>query len=149
MEYQHTQVGPLPILVGGFFGVISVVTLVNAGDEPEAVIAVLGAMVIIVTIVYGFSRLTVVVGPAELRARFTWGWPNRVVPLAELSRYNHVRNKWWYGLGVRLAPNGAWIFSVWGLDAVELELKSGKKLRIGTDDPDRLIAAIALNKGSS
>jgi len=28
------------------------------------------------------------------------------------------------------------------LDAIELQLKSGSRLRIGTDEPDRLIEAI-------
>lgn len=138
--------GPLPFIVTGFFAVIAFTTFIFSNNEPGAVIGVLGAMVVIVTVVYAFSRLTVVVGPSELTARFTWGWPNRVISLDDLSSYAQVRNKWWYGLGVRLAPNGAWIFNVWGLDAVELELESGKKLRIGTDEPDRLIAAIALNK---
>lgn len=146
MDYEHTQGGPLPLIVTGFFAVIAAITFFFADDDPEALVGILGAMVVIVTVVYAFSRLTVVVGPSELTARFTWGWPNRVISLADLSSYCQVRNKWWYGLGVRLAPNGAWIFNVWGLDAVELELDSGKKFRIGTDEPDRLIAAIALNK---
>jgi hypothetical protein len=53
-----------------------------------------------------------------------------------------VRNRWWYGFGIRLIPHGSlWI--VWGLDAVELNLVTGKVLRIGTDEPGALLAAIA------
>ena len=67
-----------------------------------------------------------------------------MIPLSDLAAFRYVRNKWWYGLGLRLAPNGAWIFSVWGLDVVELELTSGKKFRIGTNDHNGLLAALAL-----
>jgi hypothetical protein len=52
-----------------------------------------------------------------------------------------VRNKWWYGWGIRLTPHG-WLFNVGGLDAVELELASGRKFRIGTDEPQGLLNAI-------
>jgi hypothetical protein len=33
---------------------------------------------------------------------------------------------------------------VWGLDAVELSLKNGKKFRIGTAEPGALLATINL-----
>ena len=52
-----------------------------------------------------------------------------------------VRNKWIYGWGIRRLPGG-WMYNVWGLDAIELDLVSGKRFRIGTDDPDGLLAAI-------
>jgi hypothetical protein len=36
------------------------------------------------------------------------------------------------------------MYNVWGLDAVEVELSSGKVFRIGTNDPENLLAAISL-----
>lgn len=41
----------------------------------------------------------------------------------------------------QLTPHG-WLFNVSGLDAVELELINNRRFRIGTDEPQRLIAAI-------
>jgi hypothetical protein len=41
------------------------------------------------------------------------------------------------------------MYNVWGLDAVELELTSGKVFRIGTNESDRLHAAISLSKTAS
>ena len=38
-------------------------------------------------------------------------------------------------------PDG-WLFKVSGLHAVEINLRSGTKYRIGTDEPKRLTAAI-------
>jgi hypothetical protein len=34
------------------------------------------------------------------------------------------------------------LFNVSGLDAVEVELVDGKRIRIGTDEPQALVAAI-------
>jgi len=41
---------------------------------------------------------------------------------------------WLVGWGIRWTGSG-WLFNVSGLDAVELSLKSGRRFRIGTDDP--------------
>jgi hypothetical protein len=47
------------------------------------------------------------------------------------------------GWGIRALHKG-WLWNIAGLDAVELELKTGRVFRIGTDDADvdDLIAAI-------
>ena len=41
-----------------------------------------------------------------------------------------------------LKIDGAWVYGVSGLDAVELQMKEGRRFRIGTDEPDRLLGAI-------
>jgi len=52
-----------------------------------------------------------------------------------------VKNPWYYGWGIRFTPHG-WLYNVSGLHAVEIELKNGKKYRIGTDVPENLEKAI-------
>ena len=52
-----------------------------------------------------------------------------------------VKDPWYYFLGIRYTPRG-WLFAVSGSSAVELQLKSGKFFRIGTDEPERLIKAL-------
>jgi hypothetical protein len=36
------------------------------------------------------------------------------------------------------------MYNVWGLDAVEFELSSGKVFRIGTDEPEEPLAVLSL-----
>jgi hypothetical protein len=52
-----------------------------------------------------------------------------------------VRNPWWYGFGIHRTPRG-WLYNVGGLDAVEIALVGGRTLRIGTDEPAALTAAL-------
>ena len=54
--------------------------------------------------------------------------------------YEH-KNRWYNGWGIRLIPRG-WIFNVSGFDAVEIQMKNGRRYRIGTDEPEALLAAI-------
>ncbi len=44
------------------------------------------------------------------------------------------------GWGIRRGPRG-WIWNIWGREVVELDLDKGR-LRIGTDDPEGLLALL-------
>jgi hypothetical protein len=43
--------------------------------------------------------------------------------------FRQVRNKWYYGLGVRRLPEG-WMYNVWGLDGVELGVVDSQTFRV-------------------
>jgi hypothetical protein len=88
-----------------------------------------------------FHSLTVEISDNELRWRFGPGlWSYRLA-LDEIDSVAIVRNHWWNGFGIRMAP-GFRLYNVSGLDAVEIRLKSGEIRRIGTDDPQGLAAAL-------
>ena len=61
--------------------------------------------------------------------------------LNEITSARAVTTHWIYGWGVRWIPRG-WLWNVSGLDGVELALVSGRRFRIGTDEPEQLAAAI-------
>ena len=88
-----------------------------------------------------FHSLTVEISDRELRWHFGPGLWSYSLALDEIDRVAIVRNHWWNGFGIRMAP-GFRLYNVSGLDAVELRLKSGDIRRIGTDDPQGLAAAI-------
>jgi hypothetical protein len=57
-----------------------------------------------------------------------------------------VRNPWYYGWGIRFISNGM-VYNVSGFDAVEIALADGRRVRLGTDEPDAVIAALAQRHG--
>ena len=131
MEYKHTQTGYLFLIVlVGRVGMTALIAAFAGDEEPEALLVTVISSMIAVAVVFWFSRLTVRVSGSEVRVGFGPGWPRRVFGSYEIVGFRPVRNKWYYGLGVRKVPGG-WMYAVWGLDAVELELASGKKFRIG------------------
>ncbi len=101
------------------------------------------SLAIVILGVY-LSRLEVTVTDEQVVATFGFGKPRRVFDLREIVEVRAVRNSWWNGWGVRKIRNG-WMYNVLGLDAVQLELRSGNSFRIGSDDPepDGLVAALA------
>lgn len=96
----------------------------------------------IVAMTATFGRLTVSVGPSTVDVAFGWGLPRRSVPLRDVVEQAVVRTPIWAGRGIRRVRNG-WLYNVAGRDAVALTLASGSVVRIGTDDPQGLLDAVA------
>jgi len=105
-------------------------------SAPHLLVAALLLVVLVL-----FSTLTVVVRPREVDIRFGPGVIRKRYALGDFVSVNVVRNRWYWGLGIRLIPKG-WLYNVSGLDAVELVRKNGRVVRIGTDEPEALAAAL-------
>jgi hypothetical protein len=103
--------------------------------------AVIAVLVVLVGTMALFCCLTIEIDGEQLRCFFGPGLIRRTVPLREIVAARRVRNRWYYGWGIRLTPSG-WMFNVSGLEAVELALASGSRFRIGTDRPDEVIRAL-------
>jgi len=88
-----------------------------------------------------FHSLTVQVSRDEILLTFGIGLIRKRFVVADIQSCAAVRNRWYYGWGVKLTPHG-WLYNVSGFDAVEIELRNGRKYRIGTDEPAELLAAI-------
>jgi hypothetical protein len=73
-------------------------------------------------------------GPGVIRKSFE---------VDEIRDVHVVRNPWYYGWGIHMTPHG-WLFNVAGREGVELVFDSDTKVRIGSDEPSRLMAAIRL-----
>jgi hypothetical protein len=144
LDYEHTQTstGAVILAIGVFLIVIGLVGILSEDEELGWWGYVLFLLIAGLALV--FNRLTVTVAAGTVDAAFGLGWPRRSINVLDITAVRRVRNKWWYGFGLRWIPNGT-LYNVWGLDAVELELKSGRVFRIGTDDGPDLIAAISLH----
>jgi len=141
VDYSHDQAGTLVLAAAGGFGLLLIVFI--AVGAPQ--IAGWAALVFLL-LTFLFYRLRVEVSGGELRIRFGVGLIGRTFDLHEIVSARPVRNKWWYGWGIRLTPHG-WLFNVSGFDAVEIALRSGRHYRIGTDEPEAL--SNALNRAIS
>ena len=140
--YKHTQIGYLLLVL--YSAVILFICYINivTGFIPFALVGL-----IIMLIALGlFATLTVAVDDRMLRIQFGLGVIRKGFLLKDIEAYRVVKNPWYYGWGIRFTPRG-WLFNVSGFSAIELQMKSGKTYRIGTDEPDSLAKALdeALN----
>jgi len=143
-HYRHTQVGW--IILGL---VAAILAFVWSRLPPEVAAAALFPLLLITALtVLVFSALTVEVDAEAIRLRFGIGLVRKRIPLAEVRGWREVRNPWYTGWGIRLGP-GYVLWNVSGFDAVELDLASGRRFRVGTDEPAALLAAITREKGEA
>ncbi|MEI9937131.1 MAG: hypothetical protein WDO69_07885 [Pseudomonadota bacterium] len=138
VSYRHTQVGYLMIglLLAGASGISASLVF---GNGPHALLVPVAILLLCLIL---FPTLTAVVQGDRVYCFFGLGLIRREIPVRDILSVSVVRNPWIYGLGLRLIPGG-WLWNVSGGDAVELRLRDGKRLRIGTDEPSMLREAIA------
>src|ERR1041385_3524173 len=154
LRYSHTQRGTTLVLIvsGGMllaFGVVLFTLSTTKQSTPPFVWAVVGfAMVISIVSAWIFSTLHVEVDDQAVRWHFGQGVPRFSLPLHGIQSGRVVNNPWYYGLGIHYTPNG-WLYNVSGDSAVEIVRLEGRRVRIGSDEPEALAAAIASARGAT
>jgi hypothetical protein len=142
-DYEHTQPGTLLRIVLGLFvlalGVTAIIFLSGVSREAGIIFLLVATLLAFVLLV--FHSLMVQVNRNEISLRFGIGIVKKSFSSAEIKTVEQVRNRWFYGWGIKLTPEG-WLYSVSGLDAVQIVMQDGRKTRIGTDEPEKLLAAI-------
>jgi hypothetical protein len=139
MDYRHAQQAIVPLV--GWIAFNAVLGFLVPSEEWAPWIGVFLVGITLVMIV--FSRLTVTVSNEAVVTAFGLGWPRHTESISEIISVKEVRNTWIQGWGIRKI-SGGWMYNVAGYDAVELELTSGKKFRVGTDEPAALHATLSL-----
>jgi len=140
--YRHTQPGTLVLLLVSPLALLALSWVLAYRTTPGAIIAV----VVLFLCVGIFPSLSVDVSKTSIRVWFGAGFIRKTIPISSIRVARIVRNRWYYGWGIRLVPGG-WMFNISGLGAVELERVDGGNFRIGTNEPDALLRAIRKARG--
>jgi len=140
-DYRHTQIGwtMIAIVVGAGLLELTIVALSTVSTLALTLAGALAAVFAVLLVM--FASLTVAVDARALRLWFGAGLLRREVTLGDVVAARLVRLPWFTGWGVRAVPHG-WLYRVGGRDAVELELENGRVVRVGSDEPMELLAAV-------
>ncbi|HEY7448576.1 MAG TPA: hypothetical protein VH702_10530 [Vicinamibacterales bacterium] len=136
LEYRHTQIG-WGIVVLLFLGLLVAAIVAIRADLMGGVTLALVALVVFAL----FGTMTVTLDETHLTLWFGIGAFRKRIAFKEVRAYRPVRNPWYYGWGIRWFPGG-WLYNVWGFLAVELLLHTGARVRVGTSEPEVLIAQL-------
>jgi hypothetical protein len=136
VEYSHRQVGIVQLWAGALSLFI---ILVTAYFIPEMILVLLIPIVALAFGILFFSVLTVEIHSDCIDALFG---PiplfKRSVAFDTISTYKLVKNPWYFGYGIRVIQNGT-LYNIAGPHALEITLNTGKKVQIGTDEPEVLV----------
>ena len=136
-RYKHSQPGW--VIIASFVAILMLILLVPGKKPDENGMKVAGTIIAVCLAL--FYKLTVVLDDNLVVIKFGYGVIRMKYALSDIAAVAVVKNKWWYGWGIRYLGTG-WLYNVSGLDAVEIKLKNGKIHRIGTDEPLELEKAL-------
>jgi hypothetical protein len=98
MGYQHTQNGYVIFIAFIAISILFGIILTQTGFN----LLVISLMILILFILASFGTLTVRVDENYLRIKFGYGIFRKKFPLADIISAKKVRNRWYYGWGIRV-----------------------------------------------
>ncbi|MBN1428751.1 MAG: hypothetical protein JXB07_10220 [Anaerolineae bacterium] len=139
-KYRHTQYGALMFIVFLITGIlIAVVALkILAEDRVPSAILMLGVYLLGLLMFYS---LTVEISEEKLKFWFGIGIIQKTIALSEIQSTKEVENPWYYFWGIKVIPGG-WFYAIAPGIAVEIELRDGRIIQLGTNQPKQLNQAI-------
>ena len=135
-SYSHTQTLPEKLLYGA-----GAASFLLGFSLPGLIMRMLmwGAAGGVLTMI---SSLTVEIENQTLKITFGKGIYKKEWNIDEFTDCRKVETKIWQGWGVHFIGNG-WLYNIYGRDAIELKMRNGQVTLIGTDEPDKLLDALA------
>jgi hypothetical protein len=136
--YIHRQFGWFTVFALTAMAVwFAFVAALSPGDRGEFQ----GIFLMIAALQLAFYQLTTIVTDSTLTVRYGIGLVAFRFPISEIKQVSERTVPWYAGYGIRWVGD-AWLFNVSGRDAIEVTFDSGRKVWVGTDDPDGLAAIL-------
>ena len=136
MQYKNTQIGTVSL---GIMAAVFLLIFYASMSKPNEPVGFAYAIIGVVSVL--FSSLTIKIKDSKIHWFFGPKFWHKSLELSQIESAKVITTKWYYGFGVRLISTG-WLYNVSGLTAVELKLKDGTTVSLGTNDPDNLLSAI-------
>ncbi|MES2038933.1 MAG: hypothetical protein V4495_13955 [Pseudomonadota bacterium] len=120
-------------------------TLFSMGTQilaglPLAAWGMLSIPIINALVLLMLGCLTIRLDASHLTWRFGWlGWPVWKVALTDIQFAERTSTAFLEGLGIKKTAQGM-LYNATGKLAIRLVLRNGKTLRLGTQDPQRLLS---------
>ena len=142
VRYAHRQTGWV-MLVSALLPFLCLVVIWSAAPEtdrrlPTSLVPLLCGFSALAA---SFSWLTVRVDDSYVAVRFGIGLFRRTIAVSDIVEVAAATTRWYAGWGIRITRQGM-LYNIGGFDAVRLRLVDGRSVRIGSDEPERLLAAI-------
>ncbi len=146
--YVHTQRGTRTMAALGAGCVLTVLLLFvpSVHAVPQARVALWVTFVVLLLSILMFSSLTITVRDGVLAWHFGPGVFGKSVPLRDVTAAEPTTTSLLAGTGIHLTLRG-WLYNVSGRRAVLITMRDGGRFLLGSEEPERLAAAIDAARG--
>lgn len=111
------------------------------GISPMGKVAFVFTVSLLFLVYLLLYRMQIDVMDQKVKISFGVGLLSKEIDVSQIRSIRIVKGKWYYGSGIHLLSNGV-IYNVNANDAVEILLKNGYRIHIGTYNPYALKKAI-------
>lgn len=127
----------LVFIITGFFIITVAIKLL----EEDRIITALFMLALTILGILMFYSFTIEITKDRLNFWFGIGVVSKSIKLSEISSFKSIKNPWYYFWGIKSIPGG-WIYAIAPGEAVELILRDGKIIQLGTKQSQQLIRAL-------
>ncbi len=135
-RYRHTQLGTMILFA---IGPVLLFLLILMFVRPSGLAVSLFAFMAIIMII--FSSMTVIINDQAVIIHFGPGLLRFKYQLREICNCRVIDNPPMSAWGIHWVFPG-WIYNVSGRQSVEITMRAGNPVLIGSDEPEKLAAAI-------
>ncbi|MEC8985789.1 MAG: hypothetical protein VX763_04160 [Actinomycetota bacterium] len=155
-EFQDSNIADmryvfgLPLLVGA---ITFLPWLVSLPEDPldsknlPGLITIFIAPLIVFCLTSMFSKLSTTVSDGKITLVFKYGFPKKEILFSEIKSAELQKVTNWWGSGVKIMRHGS-MWRAWGNTAIAIQRHDGKRIVIGSDNPDELLQAIRSGLGN-
>ena len=155
-EFQDSNIADmryvfgLPLLVGA---ITFLPWLVSLPEDPldsknlPGLITIFIAPLIVFCLTSMFSKLSTTVSDGKITLVFKYGFPKKEILFSEIKSAELQKVTNWWGSGVKIMRHGS-MWRAWGNTAIAIQKHDGKRIVIGSDNPDELLQAIRSGLGN-
>lgn len=136
-QYKHTQIGYFFLTV---YGAVLLILISLFIFTDYSLLTMVGLIIMLIALGI-FASMTVKISAQKMKIQLGLGAIRKHIPIKDIETYRVVTHPWYYGWGIRYTPRG-WIYRVSGNSGIELQMKSGKLYQVGTDESQKLAAAL-------
>jgi hypothetical protein len=141
-SYERSQgLWPLWVILPIVSSSVAAQGLADQGLARVVSVVITIALPMVVLLMLG--RLLIQIDAHRLEWRFGYlGWPHWSVDIAEIESVEVTRTTWADGWGIRRGREG-WIYNAGWSDAVRIRTRDGRTIRLGSDEPERLVTVLS------
>ena len=136
-SYRHTQISFLFAAILVFFLFVAILMVVSTQYAWEAVIL----YVLLAAVFTNFLTLTIEVSASKIGLRYGFGFIRRTIPLSEIENLCVAEITRPRKLAADIATSTT-LYDLAGSQVVEIDLRNGSAVLLGTDEPVELARAI-------
>ena len=128
--------GVVFLLTGALIGYVSLAIIAEGRWAAAALMIILYALGVVL-----FYSFTIEISEEKLKFYFGIGLIRKTYLISEIESVRQVVNPWYYFWGAKSIPGG-WFYAIAPGEAVEIILKNGKIVQLGTNQSGKLRDAI-------